>query len=491
MMDNSSQKIRRVAIIGGGIAGLGMAACLKQMKTGVEEVCVYDPHEDLVDYNIGGAVMLSGGAVILEQLGLMSELKKFSQPVERVVVSDDDRVLVNLNLQEIAQWMPGSIRDTTSPSGRGSSRESGGSTGMQPMLYSTRWAALRQVLYDYSMKASKDLHKLQSYELAGSEEDIAKTKVTYHTRMKLQHLHEETDSEGEREGTRGGPVRGGGEGKGESSGGDGKVTLFFNNGHRESGFDLVIGADGMNSVVRGFVQFPHETILHAFPLLRRLLPSSMIDIQGNLSTGLRITQCVTPHRDAREIVRDAATATGGTTSTTGGIFTPSGGRSGGKASSGRNPEETLTDSLHQCCVGEMHHWIGNGCDAITTAMGDRDVNEGERGREPHYVLSLIYREGAYEIKSVNPTWKAMKSVTKDEVKRRLNASGYNNYHVLHSILEATCQSVEESQSKGSSGGNNISGTLIDIGIRDNAIPLRSWSSKSGRVILIGDSAHTT
>ena len=68
------QRVKRVAIVGGGPAGMGLAACLKQLDAGVEEVIVFDSRDPLAPA-LGGGVQLTGGASILEKIGCLSYLK--------------------------------------------------------------------------------------------------------------------------------------------------------------------------------------------------------------------------------------------------------------------------------------------------------------------------------------------------------------------------------------------------------------------------------
>lgn len=50
------------------------------MHTNVREVVIFDPHEDIISYNVGGTLGLTGGATILERFGFMQELKQHSYP---------------------------------------------------------------------------------------------------------------------------------------------------------------------------------------------------------------------------------------------------------------------------------------------------------------------------------------------------------------------------------------------------------------------------
>jgi NADPH-dependent 2,4-dienoyl-CoA reductase/sulfur reductase-like enzyme len=59
--------VKRIAIVGSGPAGLGLAASIKQLNTGIKEVCLFDSRDDFLQTNLGGGVQLSGGAAVLEK----------------------------------------------------------------------------------------------------------------------------------------------------------------------------------------------------------------------------------------------------------------------------------------------------------------------------------------------------------------------------------------------------------------------------------------
>jgi hypothetical protein len=61
---------------------------------------------------------------------------------------------------------------------------------------------------------------------------------------------------------------------------------------------------------------------------------------------------------------------------------------------------------------------------------------------------------------------------RDTISRRLVASGLSQVTELQTLLAA----CEEDR-------------FIDLGVRDRAIPLGTWGSESGRIVLMGDSAH--
>ena len=75
-----SAPISREAIVGSGPAGLGLAASLAAMDSGIREVIVFESRNDYLQANLGGGVQLSGGAAVLEKIGLGTVLEDKAQP---------------------------------------------------------------------------------------------------------------------------------------------------------------------------------------------------------------------------------------------------------------------------------------------------------------------------------------------------------------------------------------------------------------------------
>ena len=74
---------------------------------------------------------------------------------------------------------------------------------------------------------------------------------------------------------------------------------------------------------------------------------------------------------------------------------------------------------------------------------------------------------------VNANWE-MSSNKKESIKHRLVDAGLCENKEIESILEEA---------------SKVGGRFFDIAVRDSVVPLKKWSSASGRVILLGDSAH--
>lgn len=400
----SEQNIERVAIIGAGIAGLAFGACLKQLHTNVREVVIFDSHEDIFSYNVGGALGVSGGAAVLEKIGFLPELKQHGFPLAKLLASYHDEKLMEVSLPQLQPAMCTTMLEN----GDGA-----------PMIYATRWMKLREVL----LQATKE-ERLPKPEIGeetkeattggnggASHDDMQETRVVVVPKKQLVEITEQVE--------------------------EGKVTVIFSDESEYSGFDLVVGCDGVKSNTRKFTSHPHETIIAALPF-GDYLPSA----HGTLDTGVRVMQCVTP---SKETIRGVV----------------------GEIKEDDKGCEELAESVKSICEEGLRQWCGDGANFLTLAFGDPD--------DLHYVLAAIYRDrpDLCPEHEDNADW-APEQHHREKVKRLLNDAGYNGHHELHTLLEATCKP---------------GGLIFDLGLQDNAVPLRSWSSHSGRVLLMGDSAH--
>lgn len=466
----SNSKVERIAVVGSGIGGLAFAASMKSLDTGAKEVVVYDTHDNALTENTGGALGLSGGAAIMERLGCLRELQQVGRPIDKLKFSYHDRSVLELDFKTLSPNMFSSLI---------SSREG------KPMLYTTRWSALRKVLHNHAFdrdkqgnngnqqgrnipdvdeKSEKSEHlsrnakkrlrkkrKLQQFEepsnhseshaqdadnmQARSEDEDSQgsndppTRVVYKTGKKFHRLEEDKAT--------------------------GKIKLIFDDHSEEGNFDLVVGADGIRSTVRKYTAYPNKTLLSMIPMVGNFLPGST----GHSYTGVRVIQCLTPpintdtqgplHEAARQVSREE-------------VKDPD-----HHEESVRQTTQDIMHSLLHKLKGEVHQWCGNGCNFLTMVIGDEGCER--------FVLATIYPESD-DIRGNhgdNLDW-TPEDYYRDKVKSLLFKSGFNEYHELHTLLEAS---------------SKVGGVVFDVGVHDNIVPLRSWTSQSGRVILLGDSAH--
>lgn len=129
--------------------------------------------------------------------------------------------------------------------------------------------------------------------------------------------------------------------------------------------------------------------------------------------------------------------------------------------------------------GAFHQWFGDSCYALAASYG------GNKGIQ--HMLAVVYRSPSESAYGENPNWITMggKNVKGNSYKEksdinnkkvlvdRLNSAGFAKNVEIQSILTAA----------------ENGGRFFDLGVYDNTIPLKSWSSNTGRVVLLGDSAH--
>eukprot|EP00747_Dinoflagellata_sp_TGD_P033006 gnl/TRDRNA2_/TRDRNA2_136344_c0_seq2.p1 gnl/TRDRNA2_/TRDRNA2_136344_c0~~gnl/TRDRNA2_/TRDRNA2_136344_c0_seq2.p1 ORF type:complete len:419 (-),score=81.24 gnl/TRDRNA2_/TRDRNA2_136344_c0_seq2:34-1290(-) len=169
---------------GAGLGGLSLARALETLDTGVEEITVFERRSELRP-DIGGGVQLSGGAAVLTKLGLLQDLKAIANPLTGVVSRTANRdQLLKLDV-------PGAVQR------RADAREALFSEAEnEPTIYAVMRDAVQLMLKSSLSKAQLKLGK-----------EIASV----------------------------------------ANKADGTVTLAFADGTEESGFDLVVGADGIRA----------------------------------------------------------------------------------------------------------------------------------------------------------------------------------------------------------------------------------------------------
>jgi 2-polyprenyl-6-methoxyphenol hydroxylase-like FAD-dependent oxidoreductase len=462
----SNAKVERIAVVGSGIGGLAFAACMKSLDTGAKEVVVYDSHDETLTENAGGALGLSGGAAILERLGCLRELQQVGRPVDKINFTYHNRSVLEFDFKRHTPNMVSSLI---------SSQEG------KPMIYTTRWSALRKVLHSHafdrerpgtnghqqgrkasdmdeknehmSRKAKKRLRKKRK--LQHQEEPGNRTQS--HTSLdNMQTRSEDEDSQGSNEP----PTRvvfktGRNFHCLEENKATGKIKLIFDDHSEEDNFDLVIGADGIRSTVRQHTAYPNKTLLSMIPIVGNFLPGST----EHSYTGVRVIQCLTPPitTDARGPLQEAARQVSREE-----VKDPD----QHEQSVYQSTQDIMHSLLHKL-RGEVRQWCGNGCNFLTMVIGDEGCER--------FVLATIYPESK-DIRGNhgdNLDWNH-EEFYRDKVKTLLFQSGFNEYHELHTLLEAS---------------SKVGGVVFDVGVHDNILPLRSWTSPSGRVILLGDSAH--
>lgn len=96
--------VKKVGIIGAGIAGLGFAASLKRMCPGVEDIAIFESRNSsyALTGSLGGGVQINGGAIVLEKLGCLPQIENFAQPIRKVISRSNTRTtLVDIDVQSL------------------------------------------------------------------------------------------------------------------------------------------------------------------------------------------------------------------------------------------------------------------------------------------------------------------------------------------------------------------------------------------------------
>ena len=389
---NGLRLINKVAIVGSGTAGLGLAAALKQLSSGVKEITVFESRADFLQSNIGGGVQLSGGAAVLEKLGCLPALESTAHRM-KAVRSRNSFGTELLKLDVTSSVNDRARKELCSMAGNG-----------QPMVFSIMRDALQHLLYNATQTAMPK--KINAWSISGSEESAGEPlESVVHVKAEKKCIGVvENDSTG-------------------------TVCLKFEDGTEEDGYDMVFGADGVGSVLRQFTAFKDDSLLSPYiePYFSNAQKRSGITdvpMGDKRYTGLRITYGVTPVDDS---------------------FT-----------------------LRPGAENTFHQWFGSGCYALTASYG------GLKGIQ--HMIAVVYRDDRDSAQGGNAAWNGDKSVglinTKQDVTNRLKKAGLSSNKEIKDLLDA-CEGDR----------------FIDLGVRDNTVPLRGWSSTSGRIVLVGDSAH--
>eukprot|EP01041_Mallomonas_annulata_P003554 gene3554-7071_t len=365
-----STEVRRVAIVG----GLGLGACLKRIGSGVKDVVVFESRDSFLQAKLGGGVQLTGGAVMLESIGALPELEKISERLTNVrgrTVKGD--YLLSLNISKAIQ--EDARKELCSQQGMGS-----------PLSFSIMRDALQSILYKATQTVSNNINSLSK-----EQNDV---RVTVRPKKKCVGITETAN----------------------------EVILSFSDGTEERGFDLVVGADGINSAIRKHLEKTDSNILYPFQSSQQQY------------SGIRITYCVTDS-DPNFVLR-------------------------------RDPTLPPDSS----CRGSFHQWFGNGLYSLCASYG------GLNG--PQHMVAAVYRDDTDASQGENVDWVGGNKDTRIALESRLLRAGFSpkaNEEVFGLV----------SASSATATANRV----FDLGVRDRLVPLSRWSSSSGRIILMGDSAH--
>jgi 2-polyprenyl-6-methoxyphenol hydroxylase-like FAD-dependent oxidoreductase len=175
---------------------------------------------------------------------------------------------------------------------------------------------------------------------------------------------------------------------------------------------MVVGADGVNSAVRQYVEGV----------------STDSGTSAVVRTGLRIAFCITP--------------------------------SVGRSSSrdGKGGEQ-----------GVLRQWFGDGVYALLGTYG------GFTG--VHRMLAVVYHVDQSNLSTI----------TAGAINRDLQK--IHKLQAMHIRLEAGKLGSNAEIQEVLQAASGEGGRFFEVAVKERLLPLTSWSSKSGRVVLLGDAAH--
>lgn len=350
--------LNKICVVGCGVGGLTLGLALKKMCPSIE-VTMVDARADVLQSETGGGLQISVGATILKQLKAYSNLASHGLPLRRIRARNERfDELLSIDLQP-AQ-----------------------AANANPAAFTIMRDALISMMYNLTT-------------LDDGNNDKLKPRISITGRLRCSAVVEDSVAN--------------------------KVGLTFEDGSILDNYDLVIGADGVSSTVRSYIDAANDKFS-----LRRPADRSAD------RTGLRITYCVTPPTNS--IVLKS------------------------------KPD---LNELRKGNRDALHQWFGDGTYALAGSYG------GLQGVQ--HMLAVVYRSSETASLEQNADWEVTRTrALRDDMLRRLQQAGLGDNAELLSLLGASTLP---------------GGRTIDLPVRDSVVPLKSWSSASGRVMLLGDSAH--
>lgn len=438
----SSVPIRKVAIVGSGIGGLGLAAALVRLDSQVQDIHVYESRPNVLQSRQGGGVQLSGGASVLKRLGLLPTLDSVGFRLKDVrgrdqygnplIYMDIDQAICGRKARE--NWTSSETKKIN-PAYSDLLTTTNEEMNPSPIIYAIMRDALQSLLYEATATANSK---------SGS-------KVSFFPSKRCLSVTEYPAA--------------------PNAGLANKVKLVFNDGTECDDYDLVFGADGVRSNVRRYVTSERPN------------PLSKSNIFSE--NDLRISFVVTPPIKRSNGNFAASSADKGKSSWF--AMLPWGKKETKANAVKSDPEIRLSEDLNT-----FHQWFGDGCYVLVATYGALDDTI-------HHMIAVVYHDDkksadgkTIEARNKNPWLQSFdekkdalgngfvenikipaNTLTVDDIKNRLQKAGLmSNISEVYNILEV-CDSER----------------IIDVGLNDNYLPLLNWASKSNQIILVGDAAH--
>lgn len=346
----------------------------------MDNIVIYDAREDPLQSSLGGGLQLSSGAVILNRLGLLDRLKETSNAITSLSSRNSRREsLLNVNITELAKTI--APQQVCSDEGRG-----------DPMIYSVMRDQLLTILHEAVVMHGDGDDRTPLIKIIGKK--------------KLVTIREDVIRR--------------------------KVSLVFEDGSTDDDYDVVVGADGVNSVVRSYVSSPSRALLFGAWKPRETVSA----------TGLRIAYCVTPPSSTSSPL-------------------------GTDGSSSSNDDDDDLKKLRSDSLNSFHQWFGDGVYALIASYGAGLSNSSDTTLPPskaiQHMLAVVYRSSStasIDRGGLNADWQVSPKGSKAYIQQLLVESGLQGIPEITSMLDASFLP----------GGRSF-----DLGIRDSVVPLKKWS----------------
>lgn len=374
-MKREEGDIRKVAIVGSGIAGMGAAACLKVLagkypSSALREIDIFESRRNYLQSQLGGGVQLSGGAAVIEKLGYYDELMSVAKRLEGITCRDsNDKILYDINIKRSIER-------------RGQTELISSSSG-ESLFCTVMRDALLSLLHNISTPTSINSALVSLPDKA--TQTISSPKVSIFPEHRCLHISEDNKEQ---------------------------LQITCDGNRYYNGYDIILLADGVNSLLQQ-PELGFKDIL-GLPLDRAVA-----------DTGIRITYCVLP---------DEGTST------------------------------SLAPSNFQ-------QFMGDGVYALIGQYGGLN-------QRSYSMLAIVYKEEQEGQENVEWSLSPLsENAIRAKLKKGLLEHNRSIQQILQRLFESGKAGIEECR-------------IFDLSVKNRIIPLSSWSGLDGRVILLGDCAHS-
>lgn len=374
-MKKEAGDIRKIAIVGSGIAGMGAAACLKVLgrnypSSALREIDIFESRRNYLQSQLGGGVQLSGGAAVIEKLGYYDELMSTAKKLEGITCRDSyDKILYDINIKRSIER-------------RGRTELISSSSG-ESLFCTVMRDALLSLLHNISTPTSTNpaLVSLPN----NSTQTVSSPKVSILPEHRCLCIGEDNNKQ---------------------------LQITCADHRYYKGYDIVLLADGVNSLLQ-------QPELGFKDILGRSLDRPVAD------TGIRITYCVLP-------------------------------------------DEGTSASLSP---SNFQQFMGDGVYALIGQYGGLN-------QRSYSMLAIVYKDEQEGQENVE--W-SLSPASENAIRAKLKKGRLDHNLSIQQILQRLFDNERAGREEY---------RIFDLSVKNRIIPLSSWSSMDGRVILLGDCAHS-